>query len=221
MKLFINRQVERVKLMRKINHALGSPPLQGLKTIVTTNSVKNLPTTLEDVKTKEMIFVTDVGILKGKMFRSKPLPVSSDYIEILKELINNHQEVTLCVDIMKINVLSFLTTISSKIMYSTTEFKGPKLQECFRQCFQLNNRAGFKVTTINCDNEFQPIMKDVEKIYGVRMNYANPQEHVPEIEQSIQVIKERFRDVFHRLPFKRIPKIMIKILAMECTSRTA
>ena len=51
------------------------------------------------------------------------------------------------------------------------------------------------------------------------MNYANPQEHVPEVERSIRVIKERFRVAFHRLPFKRIPKIMIKILAMECTKK--
>jgi hypothetical protein len=35
----------------------------------------------------------------------------------------------------------------------------------------------------------------------------------------IRVIKERFRVAFHRLPFKRIPKIMIKILATECTKK--
>jgi hypothetical protein len=62
MKLFTNRQVERAKLTRKIYHALGSPSLQDFKTIVTTNLVKNLPITLEDIKTAEMIFGTDVGV---------------------------------------------------------------------------------------------------------------------------------------------------------------
>jgi hypothetical protein len=118
-----------------------------------------------------MIFVTDVCILKGKTVRSKPLPVSSGYIEILKELINDHQEVTLCVDIMKINVLSFLTTMLRKVMYRTTEFIPSQRVQNYRSAldnfFQLNNRSGFKITTILCDNEFQPIMKDVEKIHGV------------------------------------------------------
>jgi hypothetical protein len=48
------------------------------------------------------------------------------------------------------------------------------------------------------------------------MNYASPQEHVPEAERNNRVIKERFRSAFHRLPFNKIPKIMFKILAMEC-----
>ena len=42
------------------------------------------------------------------------------------------------------------------------------------------------------------------------MNYANPQEHVPEAERNNRVIKERFCAAFHRLPFKKMPKIMVK-----------
>jgi hypothetical protein len=57
-------------------------------------------------------------------------------------------------------------------------------------------------------------MKEMEKVYGVRMNYPSPQEHVPEVKQSIRVIKERFR-----VAFMRIPKIMIKILALEWTKK--
>ena len=223
MKMFTNRQIERAKLTRKIHHALGAPSPSDFKLIVTTNAIKNLPINVEDIKTAEMIFGTDIGILKGKTVRRKPLPVSSDYVEVPKELINNHQDVTLCVDIMNINGLSFLTTVSRKIMYRTTEFIPSQSVQHYRSAldtvFQIYNHAGFKITTIHCDNEFQPIMKEMEKIYGIRMNYANPQEHVPEIERSIRVIKERFRVAFHRLPFKIIPKIMIKILAMECTKK--
>ena len=62
-------------------------------------------------------------------------------------------------------------------------------------------------------------MAPLQDIYEVTMNYANPQEHVPEAKRNIRVIKERFRSTFHRLPFKKIPKIMTKILAMECTKK--
>jgi hypothetical protein len=48
--------------------------------------------------------------------------VASDYLEIPKELINNHQEVTLSMDIMNINGLAFPTTASRKILHRTTNY---------------------------------------------------------------------------------------------------
>jgi hypothetical protein len=62
-------------------------------------------------------------------------------------------------------------------------------------------------------------MDELQDVYSVVMNYANPQEHVPEAERNNRVIKERFRSAFHRLPFNKIPKIMVKILAMECAKK--
>jgi hypothetical protein len=223
MKMFTNPQIERAKLTRKIYHALGTPSMNDFRLIVTANSIKKLPITVDDIKTAEMILGGDIGMLKGKTVRHKPLPVSSDYVEVPKELINNHQNVTLCVDIMNINGLSFFTTVSRKIMYRTTEFIPSQSVKDYRSAldtvFQIYDQAGFKITTIHCDNKFQPILKEMEKVYGVRMNYASPQEHVPEVERSVRVVKERFRVSFRRLPFKRIPKTMIKILAMECTKK--
>jgi hypothetical protein len=148
--------------------------------------------------------------------------VASDYIEVPKELIDNHHEVTRCIDIIKINGLAFLTTVSRK-MYRTTDYLPSNNVQAYRSAldmvFHIYNRAGFKITAMHCDNKFQPIMKHMEGVYGLKINYASPQEHVPEIERSIRVIKERYRAAFHRLPFKRLPKIMIKILAMDCTKK--
>jgi hypothetical protein len=189
MKMLTNRQVERTKLTRTIYHALGTSSVHDFKMIVTTNTIKNLPITLEDIKTSEIIFGQGIGSLKGKTVRKKPLPVASNYIEIPKELINNHHDVTLCIDIMNINGLAFLTTISRKIMYRTAEFLPNQSVQAYRSVldtvFRIYNQAGFRITTIHCDNEFQPIMKNMEDIYGIKMNYANPQEHVPEAERSI------------------------------------
>ena len=61
------------------------------------------------------------------------------------------------------------------------------------------------------------IANNMADMYGIRMNYSNPQEHVPEAVRSIRVVKQRFRATYHRLPFKKMPKIIIKILEMECT----
>ncbi|MGL5918789.1 MAG: hypothetical protein ACRCYM_06045, partial [Cetobacterium sp.] len=44
----------------------------------------------------------------------------------------------------------------------------------------------------------------------IEMNYATTDEHVPEAERNNRTIKERIRATFHNMPFKRIPKVMIK-----------
>jgi hypothetical protein len=89
--------------------------------IVSSNQIRNLPITLDDINIAEKIFGPDVGALKGKTTRTKPAPVVPDFIEIPKELIINHENVILCIDAIKINGLTFLTTISRNIMYRTAE----------------------------------------------------------------------------------------------------
>ena len=62
-------------------------------------------------------------------------------------------------------------------------------------------------------------MDDIKDDLDIDMNYASAQEHVPEAERNNRVIKERVRATYHRLPYRAIPKVMIKILAMECTNK--
>jgi hypothetical protein len=221
--MYTDRQIMRAKMARQIYHSLGTPSINDFKAILKMNAIRNLPITIEDIKLAEQIFGPDIGSLKGKTTRGKPSPVVSDYIEIPQELINNHQDIVLCMDGMMINGISFLTTISRNIMYRTAEWIENKTSKAYRSVldnvFRIYNRAGFKIKIINCDNEFRPLMDELQDVYNVVMNYANPQEHVPEAERNNRVLKERFRASFHRLPFNKMPKIMVKILAMECAKK--
>jgi hypothetical protein len=119
---------------------------------------------------------------------------------------------------MVINGEPFLTTISRNIMYRAAEWIPHKTPEAYRSVldnvFCTYNQAGFQITIIHCDNEFHPLMDQLQNTYNVQMNYANPQEHVPEAERNNRVIKEQFRSAF-----KNIPKIMVKILTMECAKK--
>ena len=47
------------------------------------------------------------------------------------------------------------------------------------------------------------------------MDWDNPGDHVPEIDQNIITIKERYRSQYHRLPFQNIPKVVIRCLGFE------
>jgi hypothetical protein len=177
-KNFTERQIKRAKEARQLYHALGSPSVHDFRAIIQTNAIRNLPITLEDIETIEMIFGPDIGALKGKTDRTKSAPVVSNYIEIPKEIIVNHQMVTLCIDAMNINGLTFLKTVSRRILYRTAEFISDQtIHSCknaLDTIFRIYNKAGFTINMTNCDNEFRPIMKDMEDIYNVRMNYVNP-----------------------------------------------
>jgi hypothetical protein len=70
------------------------------------------------------------------------------------------------------------------------------------------------IRTIHCDGEFRGMMEKVEDDLDVDMHFTNAQDHVPEAERNNRTIKERIRAAYHRLPYKAIPRIMIKYLAM-------
>ena len=53
----------------------------------------------------------------------------------------------------------------------------------------------------------------------VVMNYTNASDHVPEAERNNRTIKERIRAAYCRLPYKAIPRVMIRYLAMVCTTK--
>ena len=147
-----------------------------------------------------------------------------DNVEIPKELVNQHEEIELAIDIMFVNNIPFLTTISKHIMYRTAQPLPSKEAKAYRSAldsvFRIYNNTGFRISIIKADQEFKPLLDTFDnKELGIQMNYASAQEHVPEAERNNRTIKERFRLHFQRLPYKQIPKVMIKALVMKCTRK--
>jgi hypothetical protein len=79
-------------------------------------------------------------------------------------------------------------------MYQRAEGIPHKTPDAYRSVLDnvvsMYNQAGFWINVIHCDNEFCPLMDQLQNAYNVQMNYANPQEHVPEAERNNRVIKE-------------------------------
>jgi hypothetical protein len=62
---------------------------------------------------------------------------------------------------------------------------------------------------VHADGKFaplKPLIKSMPDGPLVKLSSAN--EHIPEIEQIIRVVKERCRATRHILPFQRIPKLL-------------
>ena len=143
----------------------------------------------------------------------------SDWIEIPKELIMKHHELELCMDTMFVNDVQMLTAIDRTIRFrSVVPVNSRAHTEYFRALdviLRHYNSAGFVITTIHCDLEYTSMMDKVKDDLNVTMNYTNAGDHVPEAERNNRTLKEGIRTMYHRLPYKAIPRVMIRKLAME------
>jgi hypothetical protein len=125
---------------------------------------------------------------------------------------------------MNINGLNILTTISKHLKYRTAQYVASKIPTEYLRSLQevlsTYHEGGFKVSEIFYDNKFRPLQNLMINHYpDVKFNFASPNEHVPEVERSIRVIKERIRTTYNCLMFDKMPRTMIKILVMESAKK--
>ena len=70
---------------------------------------------------------------------------------------------------------------------------------------------------IHCDHEYKPMMEKVKDDLDIDMNLTNTDDHVPKAKCNNRTIQERIRAMFHRLPYKAIPRVMVRYLSMVST----
>ena len=71
-------------------------------------------------------------------------------------------------------------------------------------------QQGFQIVFIKGDGEFALLEVWMATVYGApKLNLASANEHVPEIERKIRVIKERVRAVIYSIPFNSLPARML------------
>ena len=114
---FTQREYDRALQARKLMHIVGAPTVDNFKSMLRQNIIVNCPITTQDVTNAEKIFGKDVSSLKGKSTRPRPTTVINDYVDIPRDIVENNSEVELCMDIMFINELPFLTTIDRQIKF--------------------------------------------------------------------------------------------------------
>ena len=98
------------KLARDILAAIGTPSKADLKKIISMNAISNLPVQASDVDLAEKIYGPDIGTLKGKTTRKFPLPMETDIIELPPEITEDRSSWELCMDVMFVNGMPFLTS---------------------------------------------------------------------------------------------------------------
>ncbi len=112
-------------------------------------------------KFSEKTYGPDVYAIKGKTTRKKPRALANDYIEIPRALIKAHQGIVLVSDVMFIDEVPFLVTMSLNIWFITirciTNREADTLLEAFDATFLKYNKAGFIIKMVCADREFEPL----------------------------------------------------------------
>ena len=72
---------------------------------------------------------------------------------------------------------------------------------------------------IHADNEFRTIFRDINEDWEVDFNFSLTQQHVPDIEHKNRFLQEQFHVGLYRLPYKKLPKVMIRYLSLRVTRK--
>jgi hypothetical protein len=118
----------------------------------------------------------------------------------------------LTTDILFVNKNPFFLTLSHNVTFTAVNHlvdrTVPRIFKAFKEIYQYYLQCGFHITVVHTDGEFATLKPLIESIPGGPViNLASANEHVPEIERRIRVVKKRCRATRHSLPFERIPKI--------------
>jgi hypothetical protein len=189
---------------------LAFPSDIDMKWALQSNMIKDCPLSVKDLRTATKVYGKSIAMLKGKTVRSAPPVVRQNVIEIPKEIWVLHKMVTLCIDIFFVNKIPFFITYSLVICFlSVTHLSGQKALVIFKALKAMCNyylQRGFQVVFIKGDGEFKPLQAFMDTVYGTpQLNVTSANEHVPDVERKIRVVKERVRAIIYSIPFNALP----------------
>jgi hypothetical protein len=109
---FTRREVEEARKACKAQGMLGHPTDCDFLGMVRGGMITNCPMTPTAVQNAHQIFGPDLAGIKGKKVQRPPDSVATKYVQIPSVILERHQLVTLAVDVMFVNELSFLVSVA-------------------------------------------------------------------------------------------------------------
>jgi hypothetical protein len=214
---FTKSEVKRANDARELWKILAYPSIKDFLWMLNNGKVLGTQVTTHDVNRMIKIFGIDPAVLKGRVTKKQAEQVVIETIE--KQYSGN---ITLAVDIMFIDGLAFLTTVSRRLQLITVVFLDDRSQRSVQLAID-SVIASYKVQSyivnvVVSDGESAiSALKTYLESKGVMVNPTSKNEHVPEVERAIRLIKERVRIIWHSLPY-RLCDILLKYLVQYCVS---
>jgi hypothetical protein len=217
-RLFTAREVKDADAARALYRKLGRPSESEFQSVLRGNFVINCPVTPDDARRALLIYGPDIAVLKGRTIKKSPASRVPTYtaVPIPAPIMLHHRNISLCVDLFFVQGNAFFHTISRDIGYRTAtaiaDRKQGTLWRELKAAIHTYTIRGLKVCDVHCDLEFECLRP---KLLPIVMDVVSPDSHVGEIERSNRTVQERLRACVHGLPFKRIPRLMVKHMVKD------
>ena len=211
-------------MAKQVLHALDYPLVVNLKTIIKMNAIWYNPDTKSNMKLMKCLFGPDIPTIKGKTTRQCPHQLVSNVVSIPHELCDAQHDVCLYIDIMYVNGMPFLTTISKTIKYHTAmwvaDHTSPTITSLVESILKLYQWASFQVMEVCANCELKPVLQvHQDNAWSFMTNLANAQEHVPDADHNNHILKEHIHTTYHGIPYKMLPQTVMYYMVMETAAK--
>ena len=155
--------------MRSLQRRIGFPPSDNdLANAIDYNVVGNCQFNQRDIRIANKIHGKSVAELKGKSTKRKAKMSRIDMKrDVPKEIMDAYQKIHLDIDIMCVNKVAYLTTISEHIrMTNCVPIKGgekSRVSDAIERIIEQYNQRGFQVRSMFGDNESRPLKEWLTK----------------------------------------------------------
>ena len=124
-KLYTQLNFDWSQIARKLYPNVGCSTVEDFQHLQRQNMIKNVPLQLNMETHLRKKIVPDTGSLKRNTTRQIPKPVRDDTIEIKHEIRKMYKDATFCFEIMYINSMPFMNSISTnkKYLFERTTLK--------------------------------------------------------------------------------------------------
>ena len=192
-KQYTSRDVNRSDRARQLQH-IADQPVKRILHAVDNKILQNTPILRKYIRVAEKINGPSVTNFQGKKIRHNIEQVEPIIISNApKVILYKKKKVNLWCDLIHINGIGFLNTITRYIMFATVSMvknrKIKNIEDGIKQVHKLYLQRGFKVMRIHADNEFEPLQSDMADL-DISLNCASKKEHAPEIEWFNHTVKK-------------------------------
>ncbi|KAG7374846.1 reverse transcriptase RNA-dependent DNA polymerase [Nitzschia inconspicua] len=207
---YTKRQLEEATTARRMQNIIMHPSDRQLSDVAI-HHLRGCPVTKRSIQIASDVFGPNLGSLKGKTVHRPSPHVQTNFDPVPPEILERHRVVTLATDILFVNKIPFLLTVSRHLRFVTVcdlpNRQLPTVERELLKVVRLYEHRGFNVTSLLCDPEFE----DLRHTFPY-LNPCSADEHVPEVERMIRTIKDRIRCVYVTLPYRHLPRLMVKRL---------
>jgi hypothetical protein len=126
---------------------VGHPTDRDFLGMVRANMILNCPISDKAVVNANRIFGPDLAGVRGRTVRKTPVPVTTDYVQIPRGILERHRLVVLAVDVMFVNRVPFLVRVARGLNFITVEYTktctAKALAGCIRHIMDMYSQGGF------------------------------------------------------------------------------